>query len=68
MMCHTSHTCQKTTDLVHPPLDTQHNHAGDGQVDVRAPVLEAFSGPACVVKQSLDKLLGQLINSSDFHF
>lgn len=44
-------TCQETSNLIRPPLDTHHDHAGDGQADVGAPILQALFGPACVVNQ-----------------
>ena len=40
-------TAQEAPDLVGPPLDAQHQHAGDGQAEEGAPVLQALPGPAC---------------------
>lgn len=37
---------QESSDLVQPPLQTVHQHAGDGQFEERAPLLQALSGPA----------------------
>lgn len=44
-------TCQKSPDLIEPPFNTQHDHAGDGQADVQVPVPKALSRPACVISQ-----------------
>ena len=39
-------THEEAPDLVGPPLDAQHQHAGDGQAEEGAPVLQALPGPA----------------------
>lgn len=44
-------TCQKSSNFICPPLNTQHDHAGDGQAEVRAPVQHALFRPACVDKK-----------------
>lgn len=38
-------TAQEAPDLVGPPLHAQHEHAGDGQAEEGAPVLQALQGP-----------------------
>lgn len=41
-----SHTYEEAPDFVGPPLDAYHEHAGDGQREEGAPVLQALTGPA----------------------
>ena len=45
-------TCEESTDLIGPPLHTQHQHTGQGQVDVASPLLQAVLGPAWLVHTS----------------
>lgn len=40
------HTHEEAADLVGPPLDAYHEHAGEGQGEEGAPVLQALHGPA----------------------
>lgn len=37
---------QEPCDLIEPPLQAVHQHAGHGQLEERAPLLQALSGPA----------------------
>lgn len=41
------HTCKKAPKLINPPLEAYHEHAGDGQLHVGAPLLQWFHWPAC---------------------
>lgn len=40
------HTHEDAPDLVGPPLNAHHEHAGDSQREEGAPVLQALAGPA----------------------
>lgn len=40
-------TCEEASDLVSPPLYTEHEHAGDRQAHEVPPFLQAFCSPAC---------------------
>lgn len=42
-------TCKKTADLPNPPLETDHEGAGNGQSHVGAPFLQTLCGPPCSV-------------------
>lgn len=42
-------TCKKTADLPNPPLETDHEGAGNGQSHVGAPFLQTLGGPPCSV-------------------
>lgn len=39
-------TREEAPDLIGPPLNAYHEHAGDGQLEEGAPVLQALAGPA----------------------
>lgn len=39
----TDDACQECCDLIQPPLQTMHQHAGDGQLEERTPLLQALS-------------------------
>lgn len=40
-------TREEAPDLIGPPLNAYHEHAGDGQLEERAPVLQALKRPPC---------------------
>lgn len=46
------HSGQEAPHLEQPPLQAQHEHAGDGQVDEGPPLLQALHGPACVEERA----------------
>lgn len=41
----TDHTGQESPDLKRPPLQTEHQHAGDGHLDELAPFLQTVQRP-----------------------
>lgn len=41
------HTAQEAADLIGPPLDAQHEHAGHSQLQEGGPVLQTLPGPPC---------------------
>lgn len=42
------HSRQEASHLEQPPLQAEHEHAGDGQLDEGPPLLQALHGPPCV--------------------
>lgn len=42
------HSRQEAPHLEQPPLQAEHEHAGDGQLDEGPPLLQALHGPPCV--------------------
>lgn len=42
------HSRQEASHLEQPPLQAEHEHAGDGQLDEGPPLLHALHGPPCV--------------------
>lgn len=52
---------QESCNLIEPPLQAVHQHAGDGQFEERAPLLQALSGPAFSRGQNLFR-----VNSCSF--
>lgn len=41
------HTTQEAADLIGPPLNAQHEHAGDSQSQEGGPVIQTLPGPPC---------------------
>lgn len=49
----TDDASQESCNLIQPPLQTVHQHTGNGQFEERTPLLQTLSGPAFRRRQNL---------------
>lgn len=64
----TDDTGQESCNLIQPPLQTVHQHAGHGQLEERTPLLQALSGPAFRKRQNAFTAAEAAASMKTFHF
>lgn len=55
-LCFTDDTSQEPCNLIQPPLQTVHQHTGEGQVEEGTPFLQAISRPAWKITEGMKGL------------